>query len=86
VMLWWLRDFDASTHALADLQATRRSNGFDWGDAFCGWFLGSDVWLMGHLTQAEEQYNRSLEIYRRVGDSTFYRLDAAPTGEHCTGI
>ena len=71
VMLWWLRDFDASTHARADLQAAHRSNGFEWGDPFCGWLLGSAAWLSGDMTLAEERYTRSLEIYRRVGDATF---------------
>ena len=78
VMQWWLREFDASTHALADLQAAHRSNGFEWGEAFCGWFLGSAAWLSGDMTQAGEHYTRSLEIYRRVGDYTFIAWTLLP--------
>ena len=71
VMQWGLRDFGASSRVLAKIQAIHRSNGFEWGDGFCGWFLGSAAWLSGDLTQAGEHYSRSLEIYRRVGDYTF---------------
>ena len=71
VMQWGLRDFGASSRVLAKIQAIHRSNGFEWGDGFCGWFLGSAAWLSGDMTQAGEHYSRSLEIYRRVGDYTF---------------
>jgi len=71
VMQWGLRDFGASSRVLAKIQAIHRSNGFEWGDGFCGWFLGSAAWLSGDITQAGEHYSRSLEIYRRVGDYTF---------------
>ncbi len=77
-MLWWLRDFDASSRALVDIQGAYRSNGFEWGDAFCGWLLGSGAWLMGDLTQAYEHYIRSLESYRRIGDSTFIAWTLLP--------
>ncbi|MCI0830783.1 MAG: tetratricopeptide repeat protein, partial [Chloroflexi bacterium] len=78
VMLWWLRDLDASKRVLQDIQLTHRSNGFDWGDAFCGWFLGSGAWLMGDMAQAVEHYARSLEIYRRIGDFTFIAWTLLP--------
>ena len=78
VMLWWLRDLDASKRVLQDIQLTHRSNGFDWGDAFCGWFLGSGAWLMGDMAQAVEHYTRSLEIYRRIGDLTFIAWTLLP--------
>ena len=47
-----------------------RTNGFECGDAFCGWFLGSAAWLAGDLTQAYVHNTRSLETFRRVGDLT----------------
>ena len=78
VMLWWQRDFEASSRGLTEVQAAHRSNGFEWGDAFCGWFLGSIAWLMGDITQANEHYNRSLELYRRVGDLTFIAWTLLP--------
>ena len=78
VMLWWLRDLDASKQVLADIQLTHRSNGFEWGDAFCGWFQGSDAWLKGDIAQAIEHYTRSLEIYRRIGDHTFIAWTLLP--------
>ena len=78
VMQWWLRDFGASSRVLAKIQVVHRSNGFEWGDAFCGWFLGSDAWLMGDMGQANEQYTRSLEIFRRLGDYTFIAWTLLP--------
>ena len=45
-----------------------RAGGFEWGDAFSNWFLGSAAWLLGDLTRAREHYTRGLEIFRRVGD------------------
>ena len=71
VMLWWVRDLDASNRGLAYIQAAHRSNGFEWGDAFCGWFRGSAAWLTGDMTQADEHYTRILDIFRRIGDLTF---------------
>ena len=71
VMLWWLRDLEATKKVLAEIQLIHRSNGYEWGDAFCGWFLGSSAWLKGDMAQAVEHYSRSLEIYRRIGDLTF---------------
>ncbi len=78
VMLWWLRDLDASNRGLTDIQAAHRSNGFEWGDAFCGWFLGSAAWLMGDMTKANEHYTRVLEIFRRIGDLTFIAWTLLP--------
>ena len=48
-----------------------RGSGFEWGDAFCSWFLGSIAWFAGDITQALEQNSRSLEIFRRIGDLAF---------------
>ena len=70
VVLWFQRDLEASTHKFADIQAAHQSYGFEWGDAFCGYFLGSAAWLVGDMTQAHEHYTRSLEIFRRAGDLT----------------
>ena len=78
VTLWWLRDLDASNRRLTDIQAAHRSNGFEWGDAFCGWFLGSAAWLMGDMTKANEHYTRVLEIFRRIGDLTFIAWTLLP--------
>jgi len=36
VMLWWLRDLEGSRRGLTEIQAAHQSNGFEWGDAFCG--------------------------------------------------
>ena len=78
VMLWWLRDLDGSGQSLAGIQADHRSNGFDWGDAFCGWFLGSGAWLAGDIKRADEHYTRILEMFRRVGDPTFIAWTLLP--------
>jgi len=67
VILWFQRD-QASTRKLAEIQAAHRSYGFEWGDAFCDFFLGSDAWLSGDLTKAKDHYVRGLEIFRRIGD------------------
>ncbi|MCH8925549.1 MAG: tetratricopeptide repeat protein, partial [Proteobacteria bacterium] len=50
----------------------------EWGDAFCGWFLGSAAWLMGDMTRAYEHYTRVLEMFRRVGDLTFIAWTLLP--------
>ena len=68
VILWFMRDLEASSRRFAEVQAAHQSYGFDWGDAFCGWFLGSTAWFAGETTQAFERNSRSLEIFRRVGD------------------
>ena len=68
VILWWQRDLEASTRRLAEIQTAMRASGFEWGDAFCGWFVGSIAWFAGEITEAYEHNRRSLEIFRRVGD------------------
>ena len=68
MMFWHQRDFDASSRKFAEVQRAMRGNGIEWGDALCGWFLGSAAWYLGDLTRAGEHYARSLEIFRRVGD------------------
>jgi len=78
VMLWWLRDLEASKKVLAEIQLIHRSNGYEWGDAFCGWFLGSSAWLKGDMAQAVEHYSQSLEIYSRIGDLTFIAWTLLP--------
>ena len=77
-MLWWLRDLEASKKVLAEIQLIHRSNGYEWGDAFCGWFLGSSAWLKGDMAQAVEHYSQSLEIYSRIGDLTFIAWTLLP--------
>ncbi|MCI0798364.1 MAG: tetratricopeptide repeat protein [Chloroflexi bacterium] len=77
-MLWWQRDFDASSTGFAEAQAVHRSTGFEWGNAFCGWFLGSAAWLMGDMKRAYEHYTQSLALYRRVGDLTFIAWTLLP--------
>ena len=78
VILWWLREFDASIRGLTEIQVAHQSNGFDWGDAFCDWFQGSAAWLSGDLTRAYEHYNRALEIYQRIGEVTFIAWTILP--------
>jgi tetratricopeptide (TPR) repeat protein len=68
VILWYQRDFDASNRRFAEIQAAMHDFGFEWGDAFCGFFLGSAPWFVGDIPQAYEHYSRSLEIFRRIGD------------------
>ena len=70
VIRWSQRDFEASNLLFAEIQAVYQADGFEWGDAFCGWFLGSASWLAGDITQAYAHRTRSLEILRRVGDLT----------------
>ena len=78
ILLWWQRDLEASSRGLAEAQEAHQSNGFEWGDAFCSWFLGSNAWLKGDVTQADEHYIRALEIYRRIGDLTFIAWTLLP--------
>ena len=66
--LWYQRDLEASNLRYAEIQAALRDIGFEWGDAFCDWFLGSGAWLVGDTTRAFKHYTRGLEIFRRVGD------------------
>ena len=68
VILWFQRDLEASNLKLVEIQAAHRSYGFEWGDAFCDFFLSSSAWFAGNLTEAGEHINRALEIFRRIGD------------------
>ena len=68
VILWFQRDLESSSHRFAEVQEAHQSYGFEWGDAFCEWFLGSAAWFAGESTQAFEHNSRGLEIFRRVGD------------------
>ena len=78
VLLWCQRDLEASNRMFAEVQAVQQADGFDWGDAFCGWFLGSAAWIAGDMTRAYEHYNRVLEIFRRLGDLTFIAWTLLP--------
>ena len=71
VIRWWLRDLEASSRSLVEIQATYRSIGFEWGDAFCSWFLGSVAWFKGDYARAHEENVRALEAFRRAGDLGF---------------
>ena len=68
VMLWYQRDLEASSRGFAEVQAVHRASGFEWGDGFCNFFLGSVAWFSGDTTRAREHYARALEIFQRVGD------------------
>ena len=68
VILWYQRDLEASSHRFTEIQAAQQAYGFEWGDAFCSFWLGSAEWFLGDLTQAREHYARALEIFQRVGD------------------
>ena len=70
VILWYQRDFEASTRKFTESQSAQRDVGFEWGDAFCGFFLGSLAWYAGNNKQASEHLSRSLDILRRLGDLT----------------
>ena len=78
VLLWWQRDLEASSRRLVEIQAAHQAYGFEWGDAFCDWFLGSAAWLVGDISRAYEHYSRGLEIFRRVGDLTFIAWTLLP--------
>ena len=78
LVLWSQRDLEASSRKLAELQTVMRAGGFEWGDAFCGWFLGSAAWFLGDLTRAREHYTRGLEIFQRVGDLTLIAWSLLP--------
>ena len=68
VILWWQRDLETSRRRLTEIQTAMRASGFEWGDAFTGWFLGSIAWFAGDITNALEHTSRSLKIFRRIGD------------------
>ena len=68
VLLWWQRYFEESSPKFAEVQASARAGGFEWGDAFCDFFLGSTSWFLGDLARAREHYTRALEIFQSVGD------------------
>ena len=67
-ILWWQRHLEASRRSLVEIQTSMRASGFEWGDAFTGWFLGSIAWFAGDITNALEHNSRSLKIFRRLGD------------------
>ena len=75
---WYQRELDASSRRFIEIQEAMRAAGFEWGDAFCGWFLGSAAWFLGDLTRAREHYTRGLEIFRRVGDFTLIAWTLLP--------
>ena len=68
VILWFQRDLETSTLKFTEIQAIHRSYGFEWGDAFCDFFLGSAAWFAGDFTEAIERCNRGLGLFRRLGD------------------
>ena len=68
VMMWYQRDLDGSAQRMIELQTAFQSNGYEWGDAFCSFFLGSIACFKADLAVANEQYGRSLEMFRRLGD------------------
>lgn len=70
ILLWYQRDLDTSFHKFTETQSAQREVGFEWGDAFCGFFIGSLAWYAGDNEQASEHLSRSLEILHRVGDFT----------------
>ena len=78
VLLWWQRNFEVSNQRLAEVQAVHKANGFEWGIAFCDWFLGSAAWFAGDMTRAYEHYNRALDIFQRLGDLTFIAWTILP--------
>jgi len=53
---------------LVGIQADQRAMGFEWGDAFAGFVLGSTFGFAGDVRGSHEHYNRTLEMLRRLGD------------------
>ena len=78
VVLWFQRDLEASSLRFADIQTAMRADGFEWGDAFCSFFLGSSAWYLGDLARARDHYTRGLEIFRRVGDLALIAWSVLP--------
>ena len=78
VLLWWQRNLEDSSRRIAEIQSAMRADGFEWGDAFCSFFLGSVAWFLGDLTRAREHYTRGLEIFQRLGDLTFIAWSLLP--------
>ncbi len=77
-VLWYQRDLETSSRGFVEIQAAQRASGFEWGDAFCGWSLGSTAWFAGDLPQAYGHHSRGLEIFRRVGDLTLIAWTLLP--------
>ncbi|NQW18156.1 MAG: tetratricopeptide repeat protein [Chloroflexi bacterium] len=65
---WYARDFEKSAPMFIEIQEIMRTQGFVWGDGFCGWFRGSTAWFIGDLDAARQHYDRSLEIFEELGD------------------
>ncbi len=78
VMLWYQRNLEGSSRRFAEVQPALQAVGFEWGDAFCNWWLGSVAWLGGDAASARDRYTRGLEIFRRVGDLTFIAWTLLP--------
>ena len=78
VLLWYQRDLEASRRRFAELQPAHRADGFEWGDSFCYWYLGSTAWFAGDKEQAYEHHSRGLEIFRRIGDLTMMAWTLLP--------
>ena len=68
VLLWYQRDLEGSSSRLTEIQKIHQTYGFEWGDAFCSFFLGSICRLSGDLMLAREHLIRSLDLFRRLGD------------------
>jgi len=77
-ILWFQRNLDSSSRIIAEIQLALRSYGVEWGDAFCGWFLGSAAWFGGDLTGASSEHSRGLAIFRRIGDLTLIAWTLLP--------
>ena len=78
VMLWWQRDLEASSRRMAEMQEAHQVYGFEWGEAFSDYFLGSVAWLLRDITQAHEHYKGGLEKFRRIGDVAFIAWTLLP--------
>ncbi len=85
LILWFQRDFEASTRVFAELLPAMRAAEFEWGETSCRWYLGSAAWFDGDLTRAREHLNRVLETSQRYWRPDFDRVVAPPPGQHRTG-
>ncbi|MBP63418.1 MAG: hypothetical protein CMJ62_17995 [Planctomycetaceae bacterium] len=68
-ILWFQRDLEAANRKFNEIREAHRSYGFEWGEAFCDFFLGSCAWFAGNLAESVDHCSRGMAIFRRIGDT-----------------
>ena len=86
LLMWYMRDLEASSLKFAEIQPAMQAAGFEWGDAFCDWFLGSAAWLVGDLTPAREHFTRGLEKFRNIEDLMLIAWSLLPLANISLGL